>query len=74
MTAVKSVKEPLSVGFWNSDAFVADGANNICSVTPDLKPHGPPSIRILHSVGYSYSKQHALYLKTFGNDGELCIS
>jgi hypothetical protein len=26
MTAVKSVKEPLSVGFWNSGAFVADGA------------------------------------------------
>ncbi len=50
MPAMEGVEEPLSVGFWNSDALVADSANNFCFVTPDFESNQPPGVRILHRV------------------------
>jgi len=46
--AMEGVKEPLSVGFWNSDALVTDGANNVCSRANYFELHHPSGVRILH--------------------------
>ena len=37
MPAVEGVEEPLPVGFSNSNALVADSADNFCFVAPDLQ-------------------------------------
>src|SRR5260370_420491 len=31
MPPMKGIEEPLAVGFWNSNALVADGAGNFCA-------------------------------------------
>jgi hypothetical protein len=50
MPAMEGVEEPLSVGFWNSNALVADGANNFCADAPDFKSHRLPGVRIFHCI------------------------
>jgi hypothetical protein len=50
MPAMEGVEEPLSVGFWNSNALVADGANNFCADAPDFESHRSPSVRVFHRV------------------------
>jgi hypothetical protein len=43
MAAMESAEEPFSIGFWNSDALVADSAHDFCSSTLDLKALSPLS-------------------------------
>jgi hypothetical protein len=47
---LESVKEPLSVGFWDSNALITDRANHFRVDAPDFEPHRPPGVRILHRV------------------------
>src|SRR5215472_7127095 len=50
MPTMESVEEPLAVSFWNTNALVADGANNFSVTAPDFKLHRPPRIRVLHRI------------------------
>jgi hypothetical protein len=45
MAAMEGVEKPLSIGFGNSNALVADGANNFCADAPNFEPHRPPRVR-----------------------------
>src|ERR1700722_14086248 len=47
---MEGVEEPLSVGFWNSNALVADDANDFCADAPDFESHRSPRVRIFHRV------------------------
>jgi hypothetical protein len=49
--AMEGVKEPLLIGFWNSDALVTDGANNVRSGATDFELYRPAGLGILHRVG-----------------------
>ena len=48
--AMEGIKKPLLVGFWNPDALVTNGANNVRSGAPDFKLDHPSGVRILHRV------------------------
>jgi hypothetical protein len=50
MRAMKGIEEPLAVGFWNSNALVADGANNFCADGRDFELHRTSGVRILYGV------------------------
>ena len=49
-SAMEGVKEPLSIGFWNSDPFVADGANCVWAGTADFESDSLSSVRIFRRV------------------------
>src|SRR5207244_980207 len=51
ISAVERVEEPLSVCLRNSDALVADGANNLFFGSANFETHPPPRVRVLHGVG-----------------------
>src|SRR5262249_51222388 len=50
LPAMESAKEPLSIGFWNADPLVADGANNLCSGKCNFETNRSAAVRILDSV------------------------
>ena len=51
MPAMEGIEEPLAVGFWNSDALVADGASHISADGRDFEPHRTSGVRIFYGVG-----------------------
>jgi hypothetical protein len=47
---MKGIEEPLAIGFWNSNALVANGANKISADGRDFEPHRTSGVRILYGV------------------------
>ncbi len=50
MSAMKSVKEPLAIGFRNSDPLISDRADDFRAVTPDFESNRASRVGILHRV------------------------
>jgi hypothetical protein len=50
MPAMKNIEKPLAVGFWNSNALVADGVDHISADGQNFEPHRASGVALPQSI------------------------